>query len=63
MDDVPIVAAAPAAVEADDDTWNEDWDSSTAVTSRGGQNTMLIAIVVGVGVIGVVLTLLFLVAA
>lgn len=60
-DDVPIVAAAPAAVEADDDTWNEDWDSSTAVTSRGGQNTMLI--VVGVGVIGVVLTLLFLMAA
>ncbi len=60
-DDVPIVAAAPAAVEADDDTWNEDWDSSTTVTSRGGRNTMLI--VVGVGVIGVVLTLLFLMAA
>ncbi len=60
-DAVPIVAAAPAAVEADDDTWNEDWDSSTTVTSRGGRNTMLI--VVGVGVIGVVLTLLFLMAA
>ncbi len=63
-DDAAADAAQPADVEVSRDAWNDDWDRSTsAVTSSGPPTRMIVAIVVGAGVLGVLATLFFLLLA
>ncbi len=63
-DDLAAAAAEPASVKVSGDAWNDDWDRPTsAVTSAGPPTRMIVAIVVGAGVVGVLATLFYLLLA
>ena len=63
-DDAAADAAEPAGVEVSGDAWNDDWDRPTlAVPAPGPPTRLIVAIVVGAGVLGVLATLFFLLLA